>query len=67
MRKIPGPTKPIHVISLRTDNTLHLLKINLSAKCPAPEKLFESIALILNNQLTNPNHTIHDIRNSREA
>ena len=33
--KIPGPSRPIVVISLLTDNTVHLSDINASAKWPA--------------------------------
>ena len=35
--KIPGPRRPIQVINLLTDNTVHLLAIRASAKCPAAE------------------------------
>lgn len=34
-RKIPGPSRPILVMSRRTDNTDHFFPIRPSAKCAA--------------------------------
>lgn len=33
-RKIPGPIRPMPVINLLTERTLHFRLISLSAKCP---------------------------------
>lgn len=37
-RKIPGPRRPNVVINLRTDKTVHLRRINVSAKWPETDE-----------------------------
>ena len=40
-KNIPGPKRPMLVISLRTDNTVHLFAIRASERWPAAVKVNE--------------------------